>query len=207
MLLNISILLIIYTFWIITQKLLSTDVEAKGEIIDRIHNCQLISNLNSWFKNNHQLAKYNIIISTLLIDLSLIYMVYDFLFYNNYKVIITLFIGLILRQMCQFINRLPTPKDMIWFDPQFGTLTMVYQVTNDFFFSGHTLIALIMGLEFYNTTSMLIKILAIIFMMYEILFILIINGHYFMDVYGAIATYFMINYLIEYLLKLNCYQI
>jgi hypothetical protein len=132
-----------------------------------------------------------------MIDLAIIYYVYDFLINNNYRPMYLLTIGVILRQFCQYVNRLPSPENIIWFDPGFPTLIMNYNVVNDFFFSGHTLTALIFGFEMLQSKHIYVKIYAAFYMISEITFIFVTHAHYFMDVYGAISTYFMLRYFYD----------
>jgi len=132
-----------------------------------------------------------------MIDLAVIYYVCDFLINNNCRPMYLLIAGIILRQFCQYVNRLPSPEQVIWFDPGFPPFIMNYKVTNDFFFSGHTLTALIFGIEMLNSEYFLIKTYAIMYMICEIAFIIVTRAHYSIDIYGAFTTYFMLRYFYE----------
>lgn len=194
MLYNFGLLILLYIFWNKTQKFFSTDVEAKNLIIDRIHNLSFIKKINQFLRKNEVITKYNFILTSLLIDINVLYLVYDFLANDNHKPIFILMGGLVARQLCQFINRLPIPNNLIWKDPGVPSLFVSYNVSNDFFFSGHTLISLIAGFEFVNSQYIILKLYGLFFMFYEISFVMVTYSHYFMDIYASIATYIMMNY-------------
>jgi hypothetical protein len=187
-----------YFFWTWTQKFISNDTKAKFKIIDRLHDSFIVKKLNALLVNNINFAKFNLVLTTLLIDFNIMYVIINSLINYNIKPLFLILTGIILRQICQFMNRLPSPENVVWFDPGFPTLLMVYDATDDFFFSGHTLTSLIAGMEIYNETiNPYIMSYAIFFIIYEISFVIISKSHYFMDVYAAISTYFMLNYLYD----------
>src|SRR6202022_4152758 len=61
------------------------------------------------------------------------------------------FLGLLLlfamRQICQLICALPPPTGMIWRNPGVPSLLVTYDVATDFFFSGHTGLAVLGAVE------------------------------------------------------------
>jgi len=191
----------LYFFWMATQKFLSTDIHTKDKIIDRIHDSYIGTAINDFLNNHPQFAKWNIAITTFLIDANMVYIIASGFIYADFRPIYMILCGICLRQLCQFINRLPSPNNVVWFDPGFPTLFMVYAAENDFFFSGHTLISLITGVSIYlNSVSYFAKFYAVFFIVYEIGFVIVSRSHYFMDIYAAISTYFMLNYFMDLLL-------
>ncbi|XWV25055.1 hypothetical protein QJ856_gp0722 [Tupanvirus deep ocean] len=191
---RIFVLIIIYSFWHLTQKFLSTDIKANNSIVDRLHNSNIITSLNKYLFDNLNNTAFHFILSSLLIDVNIAYISYKYIKENKFKPIFILFTGLALRQLCQYINRLPIPHDMIWFDPGFPSILVTYIVENDFFFSGHTHAALCAGMELVKNKNIFVSFYGLFFILYEILLIVSIKGHYFMDIYGAITTYFMLTY-------------
>ena len=194
MFVNIILLALIYFFWIATQKFLEYDNHDNSRIIDRIHDCHLSQKIHNYLFNRKKLSAFLIFFTTLMIDVNVIYFTYDFLINNNRKPMLLLMTAVGLRQICQFINRLPSPQQVIWFDPGFPSIIINYQLGNDFFFSGHTLTALIFGFELLKSNNSLVQLYSIFYMIFEISFVLLTRSHYFMDIYGAISTYFMLNY-------------
>ncbi len=197
MLCNIGLTIILYGFWHYTQKFLEQNNNTNNNVIDKLHNSKFLSSIHNYLFQNKYITKILTIITTFMIDANLIYFFMDFIFNNNIRPIILLFGGVFLRQICQYINILPVPNDVLWFDPGFPSLIMNYNVSNDFFFSGHTLVSLIFGIELFLSNNIFIKIYALFYMMMEIFFVLVTRAHYFIDIYGAISTYFMMNYFYD----------
>jgi len=197
---NILLTTGVYLFWHFTQIFLEHDNDDNvnnDKIVDRLHNSIILSKLHNYLLNNMYITKLLIIVTTLMIDINMIYFFLEFIINNKIKPIVLLIGGVILRQLCQYINRLPMPKDVLWLDPGFPTLIMNYKVANDFFFSGHTLVSLIFGVELFLSNNIYVKMYSIFYMMMEILFVLASRSHYFMDVYGAVSTYFMMSYIYD----------
>jgi hypothetical protein len=193
---NVFVLLGINILWQYTQKLLSCDIIADGQIVDRIHTCKRVNKIGMFLENNIIFTKYLIILTSLLIDIGVLYVSYEVLFFDNFKLLAEMFTGLMLRQLCQFINRLPTPRNMIWFDPGFPSLTVTYGTSNDFFFSGHTYMALLAGSAIFSNPYIITKTYAVLFVILEVGFVLVTRGHYMMDVYAAVTTFISVKYLL-----------
>lgn len=196
---NILSVGILQLFWYITQRFLEcdNDDQSGNKIIDRVHNLNIIKQMHNYLLNNINVTRYIIIFTTLMIDINVIYFVYEFVINDQVKPIMLLIMGIFFRQLCQCINRLPSPDGVIWFDPGFPSLIMHYDVTNDFFFSGHTLVSLIFGIELLGSPHLIIQLYAGFYMISEILFVLTSKAHYFMDIYGAVSTYFMLSYFYD----------
>jgi hypothetical protein len=197
MYIKILILVLAFYSWHLSQEYLSASDDTNFEIIDRLHDSTFFSKINHFLWENPDHTKYHFILSSLLIDVNVMYLVYNYFRTNNLKTMLVLFTGLICRQFCQYINRLPIPANMIWFDPGFPSILVTYGIDNDFFFSGHTFVALTAGFEIFTCKNYLIKSYGIFFVLYEIFLIVSINGHYFMDIYAAVCTYFMLVYFYE----------
>lgn len=197
MLKRLALLCLAYYLWYYSQILISSNMKTNNIIIDQLHHSNIFFSINSFLASNPEITKYNLILTSLLIDIGMIFCAIDYLKGNDFRTMILIFVGLFLRQICQYVNRLPIPPNMIWFDPGFPSILVTYSVENDFFFSGHTFIAFTIGLKIIYYQNYFTKLYGLFFMMYEILFIICINGHYFMDIYGAIITYFMLNYFYD----------
>lgn len=102
------------------------------------------------------------------------------------------FLGLLLlfglRQVCQALCALPAPEGMIWADPGFPSLVVTYGVANDFFFSGHTAIAVYAAVQIAHGGGVLRKLLALGLALFLIASVLLVRAHYVMDVYAGIVT-------------------
>ena len=195
------VLLLALIVWHLTQTFLMSDIIAKQKIIDRSHDFVFFKTINDFMKEHTEFTRYNFILTSLLIDINVVYICIKYLMGGNRRSIFIFFVGLILRQICQFTNRLPTPNDMIWFHPGIPSMLVTYYVQNDFFFSGHTYVAFCAGLEIISSKNFWAKFYGILFIVYEIMLIITTNSHYFMDVYGAVATYFMLSYFYDRYIK------
>lgn len=77
---------------------------------------------------------------------------------------------------------------MIWHDPGFPTLFVTYDVKNDFFFSGHTGIAVLGAIELFRIGGYKWLMMGILFAIFETSTVLILQAHYTMDVLTALIA-------------------
>jgi membrane-associated phospholipid phosphatase len=78
---------------------------------------------------------------------------------------------------------------MIWRDPDFPSLLVTYNVANDFFFSGHTAIAVFAATQLARRRLTGLLTLGIVLAVFEIATVIVLRAHYTMDVIaGAIAA-------------------
>lgn len=78
---------------------------------------------------------------------------------------------------------------MIWHYPGFPSLLVTYSVAGDFFFSGHTAIAVFAATEVARLKKHWLTTLAVLVVAFEILTVLVLRAHYTMDVVtGLIAA-------------------
>jgi membrane-associated phospholipid phosphatase len=75
---------------------------------------------------------------------------------------------------------------MIWNYPGFPSIFVTYGTTNDFFFSGHTAIAILGAIVCLAIMPWYIALIAIIGAIFEIWAVLVLRAHYTMDIIGAI---------------------
>jgi len=106
------------------------------------------------------------------------------------------FLGLVillgLRQLMQGLVALPAPPNAIWHDPGFPSLLVTYGVANDFFFSGHTAIAVLGAIELARLGRKWLTLAAIIVVVFEVGTVLVLRAHYTMDVFtGAITALYV----------------
>jgi membrane-associated phospholipid phosphatase len=84
---------------------------------------------------------------------------------------------------------LPPPPGIIWHYPGFPSLLVTYGVANDFFFSGHTAIAVFGAIELARLRRHWLTAAAICVVVFEIAAVLVLRAHYTMDVFtGALAA-------------------
>lgn len=78
---------------------------------------------------------------------------------------------------------------MLWRDPGFPSLLVTYGVTTDFFFSGHTGLAVLGAVELARVGGRRWVILGFSIVVFEVMTVLVLRAHYTMDVFaGAVAA-------------------
>jgi membrane-associated phospholipid phosphatase len=172
--------------WFWTQSLIGSRAPS-AEINDALHN--LFAGLNSYFRQHAAAANVLLIVSSGLIDLLGLYLVAEWIFLGRSRAFLGLVLLLGLRQVMQALCALPAPANMIWHYPGFPSLFVTYNVGNDYFFSGHTAIAVFGAMELARLGRRWLTILAFAVVVLEIATVLILRAHYTMDVFtGAVAA-------------------
>ena len=91
----------------------------------------LVNNVNAWLKNHINLLKKYIIISSLSMDFSVLFVFIKFIKKGTYlesKIIKILIATLVCRQINQLITSLPKPIGKYWEYPGFPSLFVSYNV-------------------------------------------------------------------------------
>ena len=177
---------IVLALWFWTQSLIGARTAPASGIGDALHN--LTAGLNSYFAQNTRGADALLIVSSALIDALGLFLIGRWLFGGSVRPFLGLFLLMALRQLMQAICALPPPPNMIWHYPGFPSLLVTYHVANDFFFSGHTAIAVFGAIELsrlrrnWNTAG------AVLLVVFEIATVLILRAHYTMDVFAGIVA-------------------
>ena len=91
------------------------------------------------------------------------------------------------RQISQYFCALPLPEGIIWHDPGVPSLLITYGVANDFFFSGHTGIAVLGTLELARRYGRIGIIAGMFLCIFEVITVLVLRAHYTMDVIAGAA--------------------
>jgi len=63
--------------------------------------------------------------------------------------------------------------------------------------------AITVGMKILSFKNIFAKSYAIFFIFFQIFIIIVIYSHYFMDIYGAITTYFMLRYFYDKFIEQN----
>jgi hypothetical protein len=173
--------------WFWTQSLIAQRAVPTSGVGDALHT--LTAGLNSYFYHSPTAANALLIISSALIDGLALFLIGRWLFGPSVRPFLGLVLLLGLRQIMQAICALPAPQNMIWHYPGFPSLLVTYNVGNDFFFSGHTAIAVFGGIELARLGKRWLAIAAAGIVLFEIAAVLILRAHYTMDVFtGLIAA-------------------
>jgi hypothetical protein len=190
LLLRFLVAAIVLALWFWTQSLIGARTAPPSGIGDALHN--LTVGLNTYFAQNTVAANALLIVSSALIDALGLFLLGRWLFGGTVRPFLGLFLLMALRQLMQAICALPPPPNMIWRYPGFPSLLVTYHVANDFFFSGHTAIAVFGAMELSRLRRHWLTAAAVLIVVFEIAAVLILRAHYTMDVFTGIVAAFWV---------------
>jgi len=181
---------VVLGLWFWTQSLIGARGAPPSGIGDAVHN--LTAGLNSYFSQNAGAANALLIVSSGLIDALGLFLLARWLFGGSVRPFLGLFLLMALRQLMQATCALPPPPNMIWHYPGFPSLLVTYRVANDFFFSGHTAIAVFGAIELSRLRRNWLTTVAVLVVLFEVATVLVLRAHYTMDVFtGIVAALWM----------------
>jgi hypothetical protein len=183
---RIALTAIALVIWFWTQSLLAKRALPASGIGDALHT--LTAGLNSFFYHSPAAANALLILSSALIDGLGIFLLLRWLFGPSVRPFLGLVLLLGLRQIMQALCALPAPPNMIWHYPGFPSALVTYNVGNDFFFSGHTAIAVFGGIELARLGKRWLTIVAVGIVIFEIATVLVLRAHYTMDVFTGLLA-------------------
>ena len=183
---RIALTAIALVIWFWTQSLLAKRALPASGIGDALHG--MTAGLNSYFFHSPTAANALLILSSALIDGLGIFLLLRWLFGPSVRPFLGLVLLLGLRQIMQALCALPAPPNMIWHYPGFPSALVTYNVGNDFFFSGHTAIAVFGGIELARLGKRWLTIMAVGIVFFEIATVLVLRAHYTMDVFTGLLA-------------------
>ena len=172
--------------WFWTQSLIGARPLPAAGIGDWTH--AATSSINQYLLTHAGAANALLIVSSALIDLMAIFMLGRWIVQGEPRPFVGLVIVLGLRQVMQACIALPVPPNAIWHNPGFPSLLVTYGVGNDYFFSGHTAIAVLAGRELVRLGKKWLLVLAISIVVFEMGTVLVLRAHYAMDVFTGLIT-------------------
>jgi hypothetical protein len=172
--------------WFWTQSLLGARAGNPDGIGDGLH--RLTAPLHDYFANAPQAANLLLIISSVGIDALGIFLLGSWIIAGKLRPFLGLAMLLILRQVMQALCALPPPRGMIWHYPGFPSLLVTYGVSNDFFFSGHTAIAVFGATELARFHKTSLTLGAILLVLFEVAAVIILRAHYTMDIFTGLLA-------------------
>ena len=184
-----GIVAVALVLWFWTQSLIARKAAPKDGVGDAIH--ELTAGWHQFFLTNTRAANSALIISSLFIDVMGLSLIGAAVFGPSFAPFVAILILFGLRQICQSICTLPPPPGIIWRNPGFPALLVTYDVGNDFFFSGHTALAVLGAIEAAKFGPLWLAIAAGVIAIGEPIIVLILRAHYTLDVIaGAFAAFF-----------------
>jgi membrane-associated phospholipid phosphatase len=181
--------------WFFTQSLIGTrplDPEDNAAGIpltrgDSLFN--LTAPINAYLHDNPHSADALLIASSAVIDVLGIWLIASSILGPTIRPFVGLLLLFALRQLTQALCVLPSPEGMIWREPGVPSLLVTYHVENDFFFSGHTAIAVFAATQLGRLKRPGFLLLGVLLAAFEIATVIVLRAHYTMDVIaGAVAA-------------------
>jgi len=185
MLLRVVATVAALAMWFWTQSLIGSRAPSAG-IGDVLHN--LFAGLNFYFGQHASAANALLIVSSGFIDLFGLFLVAEWIFLGRSRAFLGLVLLLGMRQVMQALCALPAPPNMIWRYPGFPSLFVTYSVGNDYFFAGHTAIAVFGAIEVARLRQQWLTAFALTVVVFEVATVLILRAHYTMDVFAGAVT-------------------
>lgn len=172
--------------WFRSQAWISRKAPRKDDLGDVLHD--LTAPWNAWLHTHPRAADRLLIVTSAFIDLFGLFMIAASIFGASLRPFIALLVLFALRQGCQAVCTLPFPPGMIWRRPGFPSLLVTYGTSNDFFFSGHTAIALLGAIEIAQLGIPALTAAAAAIAALEMLTVIVLRAHYTMDIFAAAAA-------------------
>lgn len=172
--------------WFWTQSLLGARALPDSGIGDALH--RLTAPFNAFLRLSPPAADALLIVSSAVIDALGLFLLGRWLFAGVLRPFLGLLLLLGLRQILQALCALPPPPGMVWHHPGFPSLLVTYSVASDFFFSGHTAIAVLGGIELARFHRRWLTALAVSIVVFEIATVIVLRAHYTMDVFTGIMA-------------------
>jgi hypothetical protein len=174
--------------WFVSQSLIGARGLREGAIGDAVHDWT--APLHDRLEHNTPAANVLLIMSSGFIDLFGLFLIGSALFGPSLRPGIGLLLLFVFRQVSQLTCALPTPPGVIWRYPGFPSLLVTYSVANDFFFSGHTAIAVLGAIELAKVAPGWVAIAGGLIAFLEGATVLVLRAHYTMDVLAAVFAAF-----------------
>jgi hypothetical protein len=154
--------------------------------------------MNVYLHEHRAVANGLLIVSSAMIDVLGIALLGWSVFGASVRPFVGLLVLFGLRQLTQVLCALPAPVGMIWpkEGPGFPSLLVTYTVANDFFFSGHTAIAVFgaielcrfVGYKLRGTAVCAAQGLICLGAIFLVTVVLLLRAHYTMDVFAGVLA-------------------
>ncbi len=186
---RVVVVAVALVIWFWTQKLIGAKASVGNGLGDALHG--LTANWHRYLLAHAKVADRLLIGSSLFIDIFGLSLIGLAVFGPTMKPFVALIVLFVLRQICQGICTLPPPPGIIWRYPGFPSLLVTYGVSNDFFFSGHTALAVLGALEVSQLAPGWLTGFACAVAVLEAVVVLLLRAHYTLDIIaGALAAWF-----------------
>jgi len=179
--------------WFVTQRLIGSRPAGERGIDDQLH--RLTAGANNWLQRNPQVADALLICSSLGVDAITMFVLGYAVLGPSFAPFWGLLCLFVMRQACQAIVVLPAPPGIIWRDPGFPSLFVTYKVGNDFFFSGHTALAVYGAIQLAALGIPALTGLGILTAILQMVLVILLRAHWTLDVVAGLFAAAMVGAL------------
>lgn len=183
---RVALTLVALGIWFWTQSLIAHRSVPPAGVGDVVH--LWTAGVNAYLNRSPIAANALLILSSALIDALGVFLLVRWFFGPSVRPFLGLVLLLAFRQLMQALCALPAPPNMIWHYPGFPSALVTYNVGNDFFFSGHTAIAVFGAIELARLGKRWLTTLAVLVAVFEIAAVLVLRAHYTMDVFTGLLA-------------------
>jgi hypothetical protein len=172
--------------WFITQRMIGARTLADGALYDHLH--VVTAGWNRWLHDHPRAANAVLVASSLGVDAVTLFVLARAVFGPSFMPFWGLLTLFMLRQLSQAAVALPPPPGIIWRAPGFPSLFVTYGVGNDFFFSGHTALAVYGAMQLATVGIPALTIAGIILAVLQIVAVIALRAHWTIDVIAGLAA-------------------
>jgi hypothetical protein len=180
--------------WFVTQRMIGARSLADGAMYDHLH--VVTAGWNRWLHDHPRAAHAVLIASSLGVDTVTLFVLALAVFGPSFQPFWGLLALFLLRQLCQAAVALPPPPGIIWRNPGFVSLFVTYDVGNDFFFSGHTALAVYGAMQLATLHIPLLTAAGIVVAALQIVAVIALRAHWTIDVVAGLAAAVAVGLLI-----------
>jgi hypothetical protein len=172
--------------WFLTQRLIGARSLADAHHYDHLH--VLTAGWNRWLHDHPRAANAVLIASSLGVDLVTLFVLALAVFGPAFTPFWGLLVLFLMRQISQALVALPPPQGIIWRDPGVPSLFVTYGVGNDFFFSGHTALAVYGAMQLAALHIPALTVAGIVVALLQVAAVIALRAHWTVDVVAGLAA-------------------
>lgn len=172
--------------WFLTQRLIGARSLGDTQHYDHLH--VLTAGWNRWLHEHPRAANAVLIASSLGVDVVTLFVLARAVFGPTFTPFWGLLVLFMMRQISQALVALPPPPGIIWRDPGVPSLFVTYGVGNDFFFSGHTALAVYGAMQLAALGIPAITIAGIVVAVLQVVAVIALRAHWTVDVVAGLAA-------------------
>jgi hypothetical protein len=170
--------------WFLTQKMIGARRLEDGAVYDHLH--VMTARWNRWLNQNTRPANAILVASSFCVDAVTLFVLFYAVLGPTFAPFWGLFGLFALRQLSQACVALPVPPGIIWRDPGVPSLFVTYGVGTDFFFSGHTALAVYGAMQLSALHIPALTIAGAVVAVLQVIAVIALRAHWTMDVLAGL---------------------